>query len=178
MRGHDEESGEFFGPSRSQRKREAGAVLELAERLVALTPAQLKPLDLPDPIADAVRDTQRIGAQVARKRQLHYLAKLMRREDDEVLDGWRSALEHDRAAARRETAALHRVEAWRDRLLDEGDSALGELADEYPDIDRHHLRQLMRSARDERLQNRPPRAYRELFRELRDLLGGGASGEP
>ena len=58
-------------------------MLELAERLVELTPAQLKPLDLPGPIDEAVRDTRRITAPIARKRQLHYLAKLMRREDDE-----------------------------------------------------------------------------------------------
>lgn len=169
MRGQNEETGDFLSPSRSQLKREAEAVLELAERLVGLTAAQLKQLPLPDPIADAVRDTQKIGSPGARKRQLHYLAKLMRREDDELLDGLRRALEHDRAEARRETAALHRVEAWRERLLEEGDSALGELADEFPEIDRHHLRQLTRTAREERLQNKPPAAFRELFRVLKEL---------
>jgi ribosome-associated protein len=169
MRGQNDETGEFLSPSRSQLKREAEAVFELGERLVALTAAQLKVLPLPDALADAVRDTQRITSPGARKRQLQYLAKLMRREDDELLDGLRRALEHDRAEARRETAALHRVEAWRDRLLEDGDSALGELADLYPQIDRHHVRQLARSAREERLQNKPPAAFRELFRVLKDL---------
>jgi ribosome-associated protein len=169
MRGNDEESGDFLGPSRSQRKREAEAVLELCERLVALTAPQLEQLPLPDTIADAVRDTQRIKAPVAHKRQLHYLAKLMRREDEELHESLRAALEHERADARRETAALHRIEAWRDRLLADGDTALGELADEHPDLDRQHLRQLVRSARDERLKNRPPVAFREIFRVLREL---------
>jgi ribosome-associated protein len=169
MRGHDEESGEFLGPSRSQRKREAEAVLELAERLVGLPDARLQQLALPAPIADAVRDTRRISAQVARKRQLHYLAKLMRREDDELLDELRRALEHDRSEARRETAALHRVEAWRERLLNDGDAALGDLADAHPELDRQHLRQLIRNAREERLHNRPPVAFREIFRVLREL---------
>jgi ribosome-associated protein len=169
MRGHDDESGEFLGPSRSQRKREAEAVLELAERLVELGDARLRQLALPESIADAVRDTRRISAPVARKRQLHYLAKLMRREDEESLDGLRAALEHDRAEARRETAALHRVEAWRERLLADGDTALGELADAHPELDRQHLRALVRSAREERLQNRPPTAFREIFRVLKEL---------
>jgi ribosome-associated protein len=169
MRGHDDEKGEFLGPSRSQRKRDAEAVLELAGRLVALTAAQLARIEVPEPIADAVRDTQKISQPVARKRQLHYLSKLMRREDDETLEQIRAALEHDRAEARRETAALHRIEAWRDRLLDEGDTALGDLADLHPDIDRHRLRQLIRSAREERLQNRPPRAFREMFQVLKEL---------
>ena len=148
-------------------------MLGLAEQLVALGAQSLKKLPLPEHIADAVRDTQRIGSHVARKRQLHYLAKLMRREDDELLDELRSQLGHDRADARRETAELHRIEHWRDRLLKDGDAALGELANAHPDIDRHHLRQLVRTAHDERLHNKPPKAFRELFRELKALLGVG-----
>lgn len=170
MRGRNEETGDFLGPSRSQRKRDAEAVLELAERLTTLPDSQLDKLPLPDHLRDAVRQTRRITAHVAAKRERHYLAKLMRREDDETLDLVRRALEHDRADARRETAALHRLEAWRDRLLEEGDGALGELADAHPDLDRHHLRQLMRSARDERLHNKPPHSYREIFQILKELF--------
>lgn len=150
-------------------------MLVLAEQLVALGAPSLKKLPLPEHIADAVRDTQRIGSHVARKRQLHYLAKLMRREDDELLDELRSQLGHDRADARRETAELHRIEHWRDRLLKDGDAALGELANAHPDVDRHHLRQLVRTAHDERLHNRTPKAFRELFRELKALLAPAAA---
>jgi len=171
MRGRDPETGEFLAPSRSQKKREAEAVLDLAEQLVALTAQQLGKLSLPDPVLDAIRDTQRIHSHGARKRQLHYLAKLMRREDDEFLDGLRATLTHDRSESRRETAHLHRIEHWRDRLLKDGDEALGELADAYPDIDRHQLRQLLRNAREERLHNRPPHAFREIFQVLRQVLG-------
>jgi ribosome-associated protein len=31
----------------------------------------------------------------------------------------------------------------------------------------------VRNAREEKLRNKPPHAYRELFRELRDLVGPG-----
>jgi ribosome-associated protein len=175
MRGRDPETGEFLAPSRSQRKREAEAVLDLAEQLVALTPQALGKLPLPEHLRDAVRDTQRISSHIARKRQLHYLAKQMRREDDALLDELRAQLGHDRNEARRETAELHRIESWRDRLLRDGDAALGELADAHPDLDRHHLRQLVRTAHDERLHNRPPKAFRELFRELKTLLAPAAA---
>lgn len=171
MRGRDEQTGEFLGPSRSQKKRDAEAVLELAERLVGLSAQQLKALPLSEPLLDALRETQRITSHVARKRQLHYFAKLMRREDEEMLEALRRLLEHDRSEARRETAALHRLEAWRERLLKDGDDALGELADAYPDIDRHHLRQLIRAAREEHLHNRPPNAFREIFQVLKATLG-------
>ncbi|MEJ7747565.1 MAG: ribosome biogenesis factor YjgA, partial [Luteimonas sp.] len=73
-------------------------------------------------------------------------------------------------ASRRETAHLHQVEAWRDRLLADGDAALNALLDKYPAADRQRLRQLARNAVEERNRNKPPHAYRELFRELRALL--------
>lgn len=170
MRGRDPDSGEFLSPSRSQRKRDAEAILELAEQLVALSAQQLAKVPLADALRDVVRDTQRIGSHIARKRQLHYLAKQMRREDDDSIEAIRQHLQHDRADARRETANLHRLEHWRERLLEEGDDALGELAEQCPDIDRHHLRQLVRAAREERLRNQPPKAFRQIFQALRDAF--------
>ena len=101
----------------------------------------------------------------------------MRKLDDEALDAIRDAMSKDGDAAKRETASLHRVEALRDALLgDDGDAAMTELLDAYPHADRQHLRQLVRNAHDERKRNKPPRAYRELFRELRDLLADGEAG--
>ncbi|MBE2292262.1 MAG: ribosome-associated protein [Xanthomonadales bacterium] len=175
MRGRDEDTGEFFSSSRSQQRREALEVLELAEKLAGLTPTQLAKLPIPDDLLPHLEQTRRITAHVARKRQLAYLAKQMRREDDETLEAIRDALDEDGVAARREVAAMHRVEAWRERLLAEGDAALAELLEEHPGADRQHLRQLARNAQEEKLRNKPPRAFRELFRELRALLVGNGS---
>ena len=172
MRGRDDESGEFFSPSRSQKRRDALAVFDLGEKLVALTDSQLAKVPMPDGLRDMVRDSRRITAPVARKRQLQFLAKHMRREDDETLEAIRRSLEHDRADARRETAELHRFEAMRERLIEGGDAALAELIQAHPHADRQHLRQLARNARDERLQNKPLHAYRQLFRELKKLVDG------
>jgi ribosome-associated protein len=98
----------------------------------------------------------------------------MRRQDDEALDAIRDAMSKDGDAARRETAAMHRIEALRDALLgDDGDAAMTELLDEHPQADRQKLRQLVRNAHEERKRNKPPRAFRELFRELRELHAHG-----
>jgi len=175
MRGRDEETGEYLSPSRSQQRREALEVLELAEKLASLTPTQLARLPIPDDLLPHLEQTRKITAHIARKRQLAFLAKQMRREDDETLEAIRDALDEDGVAARREVAALHRVETWRDRLLADGDAALAELLDEFPHADRQHLRQLVRNALEERRRNKPPRAFRELFRELRALVA--APGE-
>jgi ribosome-associated protein len=178
MRGRDDETGEFLGPSRSQNRREALEIYTLGEKLVSLTDAQLAKLPVPESLLPHIRECRRITAQIAHKRQLQYLAKQMRREDDEALDAIRDALDEKGEAARREVAAMHRVEAWREKLLAEGDDALAQLLDEYPDADRQLLRQLVRNTLEERKRNKPPRAFRELYRELRELLlSGSEDGE-
>lgn len=93
----------------------------------------------------------------------------MRREDDTTLNALRDALDANSDTARREVAAIHRVERWRERLLAESDVALAELLEAYPAADRQQLRQLVRNAISERAKNKPPRAYRELFQVLREL---------
>lgn len=173
MRGIDEETGEYLSPSRSQNRREALAIFDLGERLVALSDSQLAQLPVPEDVLDAIRDTQRIRAPIARKRQLQTLAKVLRRQDDEEVEALRAALDHDKTTSARETAALQRVEAWRERLLAEGDAALAELLDARPGADRQQLRTLVRNAAAERARGKPPHAYRELFRTLRDLLDDG-----
>ena len=94
MRGKDPDTGEFLAPSRSGKRRAALEVFELGETLVALSAAQLAKLPIPDDLLPHIRDTQRIPSHIARKRQLAFLAKQMRREDDarragveEELDG-------------------------------------------------------------------------------------------
>ena len=104
MRGRDEETGEFLSPSRSQKRRDALAVFDLGEKLVELTDSQLAKVPMPDALRDLVRESRRITSPGARKRQLQFLAKHMRREEDDTLDAIRRALEHDRNDARRETA--------------------------------------------------------------------------
>ena len=178
MHGSDEEGDdEDFGPSRGEMRREALAVLELAHGLVGLPLARLQQLPLGEDLLAIAADAQRITAQIARKRAIGFLAKKLRREDEDTLLALRAGLEHDKAGGRREAAALHRLEALRDQLVEEGDAALTALLEEYPHADRQHLRQLARNAKEERLRNKPPHSYRELFRELRALLDSSAADE-
>ncbi len=174
-RGVDEDSGEYLGPSRGDLRREALGVLELAHRLVEQPAARLAQLPLGDDLLALAIAAQRITAQIARKRAVGFLAKKLRREEDETLEAIRASMEHDKADSRRENAALHRLEALRDQLVADGDNALNDLLVEYPQADRQHLRQLARNAREEKLRSKPPHAYRELFRELRDLLQGDSN---
>lgn len=172
----NEDEGEF-GPSRSEERRDALAVLELAKRLVEQPEARLVQIPMDEDLRDLARAAQRITAQIAHKRQVQFLAKHLRREEPEALDAIRAALDHDKSDHRREAQALHQVEYWRDRLVAEGDAALTELLDKHPGADRQHLRQLARNAAMEKTRNKPPHAFRELFRELRELLADSSEAD-
>lgn len=164
---HDKDDEEIIYVSKSQLKRESHALQALGEELVELPAAKLEKIPLPEELAEAVALARRIKARGGRKRQLQYIGKLMRKIDEEPI---RQAMDQIKGESTRETARLHKLEQWRDRLLEEGDSALAELLGEYPDADRQHLRQLMRNAQREKKQNKPPKSARELFRYLRELM--------
>lgn len=157
-------------PSRSQLRRDALEVFKLAETLAALSDAELSRVPLADDVRDEVVRTRAVTSHIARKRATQFLAKQLRKLDDEAVAAIRATLEHDRAKAHHEAAALHRVETWRARLIDEGDAALDALLALHPSADRQHLRQLARNARGERDREKPLHAYRELFRVLRELF--------
>lgn len=164
------------GPSRSQRRREALDVLALAGALMDVPDGAVARLPLDESLRELVLDSRRITAQIARKRQMQYLAKHLRREDEAVLEALRAALDQDRGQQHREAARLHRLEALRGKLIAEGDAALPEALALFPRIDRNKLRQLVRQARADRdRDNASPRAFRELFRLLREADSPGGT---
>jgi len=161
---------EALPPSRSQLRRDALEVFKLAETLAALSDAELSRVPLAGDVRDEVVRTRAVTSHIARKRATQFLAKQLRKLDESDIEPIRAALDHDRAKAHQEAAALHRVETWRTRLIDDGDAALDELLALHPAADRQQLRQLARNARAERDREKPLHAYRELFRALRELF--------
>ncbi|HEX9684622.1 MAG TPA: ribosome biogenesis factor YjgA [Burkholderiales bacterium] len=153
-------------PSKTQRKKAVHALQALGEELVALTAEQLARVALPELLRDAVMAARRITRFEAKRRQLQYIGKLMRRVEVEPI---RAALDAALARSRGEAAAHKRIEAWRERLLaDPG--AVNELVADFPGADRRQLRALARAALRERAEGRPPRAFRELYQALRALI--------
>ena len=153
-------------PSKTQRKREMHELQALGVRLVELNSEQLAAVGLPEGLRDAIEFARRTTKHEARRRQMQYIGKLMRSIDPEPI---REKLKIWDGVSAQHTAQQHRVERWRDRLL-EDETAVDELVRTHPGIDTRHLRALARKARDERAAGSPPRAYRELFRALREIV--------
>jgi len=153
--------------SKSQLKREMHALQALGEKLTHLPKKQLASLDIPDTLRQAISDYQSFKSNIAKKRQLQFIGKVMRSVDPEPIEVYLEKLE---SRQRDQTRQFHHLEQWRDRLLQEGDSALGELLNEAPQIDRQQLRQLIRNAQKEAAANKPPRAAREIFQLLKEQL--------
>ena len=163
--GHAEDTGPGR-PSKSRLKREMDALQSLGEQLVAVKPDRLAKIDMPDKLRDAVRDAQRfINKHEAKRRQLQYVGRLMRDVDPAPIQ---AALDEINGVSAAANARQHALERLRARLL-EDEAVLGEIAGEHPGADLQHLRQLRRNALKEAAANKPPRAFRELFRVLRAL---------
>lgn len=167
MKEHDEFD-EFpdEGPSRSQRKRDVEALQKLGEEIIGLTKAQRDQLPLPDHLRAAIEDATTITAHGALKRQRQYIGKIMRDVDAEPI---RTALQALREHGHASAARFQELERWRDRLIAEGDEALGEALHKFTQADRNQLRQLVRNAQKEIASGAAPKSSRALFRYLRDL---------
>jgi len=159
---------DFGGPSKSQLKREATALQKLGEQLTALTPVQLEKIPLPVDLREAIQAAQQMRQHGARRRQLQYIGKVMRRIDTEPIQ-----IALDRLKTGQNTAQHHQLEQLCAALLAEDTASLTEFLTAYPDTDRQHLRQLIRNAVREQLQQKPPRSRRALFRYLREVVAAG-----
>jgi ribosome-associated protein len=71
---------------------------------------------------------------------------------------------------------MHAMERRRDKLLTD-DKALTVLLSENPELDVQHLRTLIRNARKEQAENKPPKAYREIFQILKQIAKKNNGGK-
>lgn len=163
----------YSRPSKSQRKREMHALLDLGKRLVELPADRVKQLPLEDKLFEAIREAQRITSREGRRRQIHYVGKLMRGADADAIDAQLDVWEN---GSREQTLEMHRLESLRDLLLRD-DDALTDLLNQHPQADVQQLRTYIREARKEAQANaqltegqQPKRKhYRALFQALKTL---------
>jgi ribosome-associated protein len=141
---------------------------KLGEQLIEAPRDRVKRVEMPDEVKDAILMCQTITNHEGRRRQLQYVGKMMRTLDEEEVAVIQRTIESWKGASKAETAALHALERRRDKLLAD-DKALTQLLEEHPQLDVQQLRTLIRNARKEQAENKPPKAYREIFQILKDL---------
>lgn len=125
----------------------------------------LKKVPLSDAMRQAISDGQRFQ-RGALQRQLRRIASLMTHED---VDAIRLEIARQKQPSKQQTAELHQLEQWRDRLIAGDEKLLTELIDQFPVIDRQHIRQLVRNSIAEQKRNKPPKSYRLLFKYLSEI---------
>lgn len=152
--------------SKTRRKQAMQALQDLGEQLVALSAGQLKKMPLTDTLFSAIAEAQRFTRKdEALRRQMQYIGKLMRSVDHAPIQ---AQLDVVRGLAASEVARQHRLEQLREVLLAD-EKTVERIVRDWPGADIQYLRTLRRNALKEREQQRPPRAYREIFRVLREL---------
>ncbi|CAH6853881.1 DUF615 domain-containing protein YjgA [Vibrio chagasii] len=156
---------EIIWVSKTEMKTDMEALQKLGEELVALKPSVLEKFPLSEDLALAIKDAQRFKNE-AKRRQLQYIGKIMRNIDPEPIQ---AALDKVRNKHSQATAELHKLEQLRDRIVEEGDAAISEVMEMYPEADRQRLRQLARQANKEKKANKPAKAFREIFQILKEL---------
>ena len=153
-------------PSKTRLKQQMHALQDIGEQLIQLDLRRLTELSLPEGLTEAILEAKRMRKHGAIRRQMQFIGKLMRNVDatpiKQKLEAWNNV-------SLQQTAWLHGLERWRERLLSD-EQALGELAQQFPAADLQQLRTLVRNAHKERLANKPPKSFRTLFQELQKII--------
>ncbi|WP_219115425.1 ribosome biogenesis factor YjgA [Janthinobacterium sp. UMAB-56] len=159
---------EYERPSKSELKRQMTVLQKLGEELVNEARDRVKRVPMPEDVRDAILECQQIKDHEGRRRQLQYVGKKMRTLDEEEVAAIQRTIDSWKGLSKADTATMHAMERRRDKLLTD-DKALTVLLSENPELDVQHLRTLIRNARKEQAENKPPKAYREIFQILKEI---------
>lgn len=172
----DDFDDEYDGPSKSEIKRQMLARQDLAKTLSELSSDQIKSLPVEELLKEKLLETEKIRTFGAIKRHKLFLGKLMRALDDAEIAAIEARLEAIKGVNKVEIAKFHHLERLREDLLN-NDARLTQLIQDHPGLDLQNLRTLIRNARKEKAENKPPKAFRELFQILKALDGAEQNPE-
>jgi ribosome-associated protein len=162
---------EYDRPSKSQLKREMTELQKLGAELVDEPRDRVKRMQMPEDVRDAILECQTIKDHEGRRRQMQYVGKKMRTLEPEEIAVIQKTLEVWRGQSKSNVAATHALERQREKLLKD-DSYLTELLASHPELDAQRLRTLIRNAKKELAESKPPKAYREIYQILKGIQEG------
>ena len=159
---------EYERPSKSEMKRQVNALQDLGAALIAEPRDRVKRVPMPEDVREAILECQLITNHEGRRRALQYVGKKMRSLDEAEVAAIQRAIDSWKGLSKADTNAMHALERRRDKLLAD-DKVLTTLLAENPELDAQHLRTLIRNARKEQAESKPPKAYREIFQILKQI---------
>jgi ribosome-associated protein len=145
------------------------ALQTLGATLVALPETQFRQLPMSERLMLAAREARKITSHEGKRRQLQYVGRLMRDEDEATIDAIRAKLAAFKGESNAENARFHAMEKLRDAMLAE-DAAITRFITDHAAVDVQRLRNLVREARKDTQGNKPPKHARDLFKLIRETL--------
>ena len=153
--------------SKSQIKRDAEVLKLIGRQLVDLNNKQLAKIPGSESLFHAISVAHKIiGKHEALRRQIQYIGKVLRNED---VDAISAALDKLNNKHQQLTHASQKLELLRDELIEQGDPKINELLEQFPQLERQKLRQLVRQANKEKKQEKAAKAAKELFTYLKPV---------
>ena len=152
--------------SKTAKKLQMDELQDLGMALTKLSDQTIKKIGLPEDLLQAIKDYKKITSNGATKRQAQYIGRLMRDIDATPIRAFLAQLAGENQAY---NAFLQRVEQMRTRLI-EKDDALTQFITDYPHADAPTLRTLVRNTRKEQAENKPPKHFRALYQEIKNIM--------
>lgn len=160
---------EIIYVSKSELKRDAQQYQQLAIDLAAMSNKQREKLPLSDDLVEAMVVADKIRAKSeAYRRHINYISKTLRSTDN--VEDIEAAIELMLNKNNQADVLLNKIETIRTELIANGDSQINELLEQYPELERQKLRQLVRQAAKEAKAEKPAKGYKELFQYLKDII--------
>lgn len=154
--------------SKSELKREAHRHQDLGKRLTELNASKWKELPITETLFNALVENARLKQHEAKRRHMQYIGRLMRDEDVDAIQARIDLFDPSSEAYGRR---IRQQELWRTRLVNDA-NALNAFIEEFPEVDRQALRNLVRNAQKE-MSTEPPKpgtGYKKLFQFIKDQM--------
>ncbi|WP_105214892.1 ribosome biogenesis factor YjgA [Pseudoalteromonas sp. T1lg22] len=160
---------EIIYVSKSELKRDAMEYHELGIEIANLSKKQREKLPLSPDLEAAMELADRLkDKKDAYRRHLNYIAKTLRSTTN--VEDIHQAMAIITNKNNQKDVIINHIEQTRDDLIAQGDAGLNPLLETYPQLERQRMRQLIRQAAKEVKQEKPGKAFKELFQILKDLM--------
>ncbi|WP_105200043.1 MULTISPECIES: ribosome biogenesis factor YjgA [unclassified Pseudoalteromonas] len=160
---------EIIYVSKSELKRDAMEYHELGIEIANLSKKQREKLPLSPDLEAAMDLADRLkDKKDAYRRHLNYIAKTLRSTTN--VEDIHQAMAIITNKNNQKDVIINHIEQTRDDLIAQGDAGLNPLLETYPQLERQRMRQLIRQAAKEVKQEKPGKAFKELFQILKDLM--------